>query len=289
MKRILSILLLMTLAFSLSGCRYVVKITDHSKEQKVFERSESIVKSRPLYNLGNYRQLKGNVEVHLFFIDDADSSWNASAMERYERDQLTPAFRFLEEEAKRWGTDLAFSVQRHSVLNGDELYFDGSYPCDLLEEDSMPELLDVAVVGQHYISAKSMLQAYSLQGGADSVLCITALNKAGRCFVNLHQPEATGYVPEYVTLYSLPYGEEDPRETGMQSSRIAFHILRIYGAENMYVEHKREIIAEELYPNDVMYLRSGDYKEMAVGPFSAYCVGWTDAPPDVCYMPAWWE
>ena len=286
MKRIVALLMVILTCFSMSGCFYVYyRLNKDQGRPSVFEMEEEVIKTRPNFQLGTCRDLQGQVAVHFFFMNDAVSSWEENSHFLYIKEQVNPALFFLMEQADEWGVELSFSIESVQVID-----YPGVMPSSPDSSGTGIDPLEVAAEQLGYIDEVDMMDILSDQGRQE-VIPVVVANKEGSSYVNVAEPHVAdgSILLETLYLFNTPSGCDDPHEEGGQSSGIVFYILRIYGAENMFTVADRDRMGRYLYPKDVMYRKYGDYTDMKIGDFTAYCVGWTQEIPDVCYMPDWWE
>ena len=67
------------------------------------------------YQLGTNCDLQGDIKVHLFFVNDAESQWDPDAITQITNKQILLGLDFLEKEAARYGVALNFSVESHTT------------------------------------------------------------------------------------------------------------------------------------------------------------------------------
>ena len=64
--------------------------------------------TRPSYQLGNCKNLKGHLYVLSIFLDDKESSWTDASRISFWNKEVKPGFQFLSKEASKYGVRLSF-------------------------------------------------------------------------------------------------------------------------------------------------------------------------------------
>lgn len=261
-----------------------------------YEVGDKIVKERPDYFFGANCRLENNIEVRVFFMDDAESSWNAEETKSFLYNQLIPAFDYIEEQAKQY--DVTFNLKYFpygSPYSRNYLMvYEGTVTTDPSMSEATKDTLTQAsrALGYKYSDEMHKDIVYN-DYNSKEVIYLTVFNKAGTSYThnepgNDFEIYATDR-PEHCVLFSK-YNSEDLEGIPTRPSTIAYQLLLLYGAERLDKTPSRIIIAEDYYPNDIM--RGGDVEninETKIDEYTAYAVGWHDSAPEVCYIKDFWK
>ena len=128
---------------------------------------------------------------------------------------------------------------------------------------------------------------FSAKSGGE-VIFLLLLNKDG-CSYSINDGLDDGYdEPEYCVLFT--HYTDYTAVTG--PSTVAHEILHLFGAEDYYDPYgthpQRAVLAESLYPTDIMLRVYTDISWNTLGSFTAYSVGWTEDLPEECRQVGWW-
>ena len=114
--KIALIILWICLVSCLAGCNFVSNLGKSDFDSETTSSSDdtmqnekdlsSINQLREDYHLGTCKELKGNVSVILFYIDDFESRWAEAEIDRFTKKEVMPGLAFLEQEAKKYGIEL---------------------------------------------------------------------------------------------------------------------------------------------------------------------------------------
>lgn len=267
-------------------------LADTLKEERAAEEY------RPAYNLGSCTKLKGHQVVALFFIDDSESTWTAEDVRHFTNSQVLPGLVFLRNQAKRWGVELSFSVNRYSVplssdggiahngtLNRETLYENGGwkFPSKLFNSWGFP-------------SALYMLSNLLEETDGSPVIPLFILNKSERSFAWKQSVPGKSSFLEHCIIYAANKNQatESWKFNTYTSSTIAHEILHLFGAEDYYYEKgesrdHRSILAKQNYLNDIMLCYYDDLHLLSVNDVTAYSIGWTDRIPEILYNEDWYR
>lgn len=194
-------------------------------------------------NSGNCAELVGNVNVHVFLVNDTESSWDFDSMS-----VLKASFgeqeKLLEADAGKYGKSLdltfTYTVVEISVL------------VDTSSTDSDWQEAALANLGlKNLANAQTMLGS---QYGGDSNPIVFAVNKAGRAYASW----TTGKKSERVTLFSS------------KPEALRHELCHLYGARDFYYPAEIENIANQYIAESIMC--RGD----KIDAVTAYLIGWDD-------------
>ncbi len=237
---------------------------------------------RPSYWQGVCRNLKGKPVVVLLFMDDDETSWSEEEVVSFTNGTVMPALQFIKNEAARWGTELDFQVESYSTaLTGYTLDYFGVMP-DNHRKDEYNDQLEQAA-GDLGFSSEWVLYSYmQYQHPGQDIVFVMLFNKNGRSFTRIHVEDGYYRGVEYCIVYSDPAYKAAPV--------MAHEILHLFGAEDLYAEAYSEVrasAARERYPTDIM-ISAYSLTENNIDAYTAYCIGWTQDIPDVCYLEEWY-
>lgn len=240
---------------------------------------------RPSYLLGNCRTLKDNPMVVAFFIDDDESSWTANEVKDYTNQYIKVGLKYLEDKAKEWNVELKFSMQSYSTpLSDYEFKYDGSVIEDLRINGSSKDVLDQAAYAMGYSSNWELYTRLKNKYKTE-IIFLTFINKPGLSYTRRVIAPCELTYSEHCVLFS---DHIDGDSYANRASTVAHELLHLYGAEDFY-EGRRLILANRLYPKDIMLCMPIETYKNEIGDFTAYTVGWTDRIPEICYNENWWK
>lgn len=230
------------------------------------------------------------------FVNDDESSWSQKEIDHIMNDQMREALDFIIKKASEYGHELTLNYGYHQVNGISEVaIFDGDFygGSDMREIPAKDgTVLEQAAKALGYESSQEMLKSDRKTTGVDQIAYIVFLNKSGRAHaVTDWDRELVDNDIEYAVIYTSYVGNAfrtTPRG-------IAHESMHLFGAEDYYrypetgQYDKRSKMAEKLCPTDIMYGGSEDLRKVAVGRYTAYCVGWLDEMPEEYDQPDWWE
>lgn len=247
---------------------------------------------REAYGLGTCHTLSGKQTVVLFFVDDAESSWSAEDVTDFTEMRIFPALAFLEEEAERWGVELSFEVKRFStpLSGGLKMQYTGTVNRDLDVGGATKDIPHQMASRLGCESPMALLGAMMEDFESDSVIPVMILQKGGVAYTRYHYYEGMDGFVEHIVLFTdtLNSSEGQWRKTTRRSATVASQILCMFGGESMFATEKRQAMAEEYYPYDIMLTQYKHLSVLEVGDYTAYCVGWTDTMPPICRKASWY-
>lgn len=239
--------------------------------------------SRPSYLLGTNKELRGEVAVQIFFVDDDESEWDAESISLFLEGPIREGLRFLEKQAERYGVELKFKIQYHATtVSGEKnkLRYKGTVP-DGSGRTYTHDMIEQMAENFGYGSTKKFYNSFKALTDGEVILA-AIVNKDG---TSTARNQLSGYGDDYVehtiifanNLHSNePIGKNSPR-----ASTVAHEILHLFGAPDLYTERATERYTLYKYPKDIMLLDTRDLGNLEVGEFTAYTVGWVDAPPEL--------
>ena len=254
------------------------------------EYADPVDPFRPGHNLGTCKNLSGRPYILYLFVSDNESTWNAYDAENFIFNNINPALTWLEQQAAYWDVYLDFDAGYYITGNGTTCHyngilndFDSTLNNDVLEQISA----SLGFSSKEYMH--SMMQQWT---GCTDILYMVIPNKPGRCFAIMDWTNDGYDYMEYNMIFAQPkytaYGTYEAIP-----ATIAHEILHNFGAEDYYSEGtarvRREQIAQEWFPGDVMLALYYDINYNYVGPNTAHNVGWRDVSHISCHQDGWWD
>ncbi len=236
---------------------------------------EGVDKFRPDYALGSCKNLSGDVSVVLFFMNDDESKWTNYEIENFEEKYVSPAFGFLEKEAKKYGVALNFKVQE----TFSDIYYEDDVITDIKAEGfATTDVFETAAKALGYTSDTEMTEALKTEYGTDEVICITVFNKDGVGYALNPRRGSGGKTDEHTIIFA--------QAKEYVSTDIVYTTLCLYGAESLKNTMWRRYLAKP-YSGDIMYTQAKKLKDNQITELTAFYIGWTDKIPDVMFDENW--
>ena len=287
MRKLKIALLFIMLPVLLSSCT-IYRLTQNVfesilEEQNDYDPDIPIEELRPDYDLNACRDLRGDVSVVLFYMNDSESEWTDSDVNYFTNNEVIPALEFLEEEARFHGIDLNLDIKETHC----SIYYDYDVIVSVKEKNlATINVLWEAAKSLGFSSDTELIEAYKSKYGTE-VICLTLFNKNGTSY-GLNPPRGDDTkVEEHCIIFAYDLDPKLGDLVGSQSTTIAHSILYLYGAENFYTTESRKYLAQIYYPDDIML--AVDYVLITnnIGDATAFYIGWTDTPPAVLYNKNW--
>lgn len=247
---------------------------------------------RGWYNLGNCGVLKRNPTLVVLFVDDAESSWNDTLIQHFKDVQIAKAVEWMEQQAAKYGVPLDIQTKfYHGTLdNGGRVYYPDAIANEPSEVDY--DLLETVVDNMNEGTGDQFYATLRRDNGGEDVMFLCMVNKDGRSYARGHA-DPYSQILEYAVVYArntdVPATDTLHQKTHNRASVVAHELLHLFGAEEMYDPEGRNAIAKETYLKDVMLWTESFIVRNEITEFTAYCIGWTDTIPEVCYNPDWWK
>ena len=233
---------------------------------------------RPDYNLGECRDLSGDISVVIFYMNNSESNWTKGEMSSFNTNEIMPGLRFLENEAKKHAIDLKLTVKQSYSLS-----YSGSVD---YEEYVSTDILQQAAQQLGYPTDDKMIESLKSTYGTE-VICITAFDQHGTGYA-INPPRGSGYdIVEHIIMFTRDTVTNEVMPSGSQVSLVASEILYLYGAEDLSSSPTRELLTYIFYPNDVMLYPAYYITQNNISDITAFYVGWTDKTPNIMDDPNW--
>ena len=272
----------------------------HAGYAMVFERASSYADTYKGSPLGSAKLLEGKTLLVTIFVDIEDSQWTWADFEAI-RNKYALAKAFLETEAQRYGKDLEFiydfeahpdliykanaPAERFEAFWGDGIS-SGSYG----DIASYTRFLGTIGLLNTFIEEMIPYQALADKYGTDSIAyCFQVKRWAPANFEVFYNPDIlpdSSYHEKFILFDLAQWGAE----------ALPHELLHTFGAVDLYLESpvngvSRALVdhARAAYPNDIMgnwdEARVQDSIPYAIGPVTAYCLGWLDDIPETGMFP----
>lgn len=247
---------------------------------------------RAWYDLGNCGTLTRNPTLVVLFVDDAESAWNDTLIQHFQTVQIAKAVEWLEQQAAKYGVPLDIRTKfYHGTLeNGGRVYYPAAVDHKPNTDDY--DLLETVVAQMKEGTADQFYAKLRRDNGGEDVMFLCMMNKDGLSYARGHA-DPYSQIMEYAVVYArntdVPATDTLHQKTHNRASVVAHELLHLFGAEEMYDPAGRNTIAKENFLKDVMLWTESFIARNEITPFTAYCIGWTDTIPDVCYDPNWWK
>ncbi|MBO4693464.1 MAG: hypothetical protein J5659_03600 [Clostridia bacterium] len=284
---------------------YVDRYSDNSKNDLAFTQdvtydnaseptgNDKLHKYRYFNDLGSSRNLNGRVLVYCFFVDDSESSWTTEQSNEFLTKQINPALEFIKSEARRWNIEVSFDVESYcNETSSFSLEYNGTVNKDLSIGGSTKDILDKIAVNMGYASGNDFTSKDKNAKSYNDTVYLTLLNKKGVSYTrNLYVHGDDYYTDdnnsEHCVVFSHAYEDALPFLLSKErSATVAHEILHLFGAEDYYGE-ERLALAEQNYYYDIMTLSTRNIKLLKIMDMTAFCLGWTDDIPALCYNEIW--
>ena len=247
---------------------------------------------RGWYDLGNCGTLTRNPTLVVLFVDDAESAWNDTLIQHFQNVQIAKAVEWLEQQAAKYDVPLDIQTKYyHGTLeNGGRVY----YPATVAHkpDESDYDLLESVVGNMGEGTGDQFYAKLRRDNGGEDVMFLCMVNKDGLSYARGHA-DPYSQIMEYAVVYArntdVPATDTLHQKTHNRASVVAHELLHLFGAEEMYDPAGRNEIAKQKYPKDVMLWTESFIARNEITEFTAYCIGWTDTVPAICYDPDWWK
>ena len=247
---------------------------------------------RAWYDLGNCGTLTGHPTLVVLFVDDAESEWNDTLIQHFQNVQIAKAVEWMEQQAAEYGVVLEIQTKfYHGTLdNGGRVYYPDTVAHAPDEGDY--DLLETVVANMGEGTADQFLAKLRRDNGGEDVMFLCMVNKDGLSYAR-GCADPYSQIMEYAVVYArdtdVPATDALHQKTHNRASVVAHELFHLFGAEEMYEPEGRNAIAVRKYLKDVMLWTESFIVRNEVTAFTAYCLGWTDTVPAICYDSNWWK
>lgn len=245
--------------------------------------------ARSEHDIGTCLTLSGDAAIVVLFANDDVSQWDEASM-REVMARVNEGAAFLRDSAKAYGYDLTLPTFFYADNANREIRYSG------VIETGGAKLNALASIAENwgYDSAYHMHDALLDHTGMDQIAYIVAHNKDGYTFAQgqSHQSDWIDWCdPEYCVLAIRTInGYTNPASVYMHE------LLHLFGAQDLYRKEiggvvyndSREKAAKELCPGEIMDVCYGEFSDLQISGFTAYCIGWLDFLPANYDTHEWW-
>ncbi len=284
---------------AVAGGSRTTKTTAATSQSTVTTSSTAATTTAPVapsyrvgYGLGNGSHLQGKPTLAVLFVEDTESSWDATLMQHFQNVQIAKAVTFLEEQAAKRGVSLDITTKYYhgTLVGGGRVYYPDAIAHAVDERDY--DLLETVVANMNEGVGDEFLAKLMKENGGQDVVFLFMVNKDGLSYARHHiRPDSqmVEYAVAYARHTDVPATDTLHKKTHNRASVIAHELLHLFGAEDLYGQPEREKLALAQYEKDIMLWTESFINRNNVGDFTAYCVGWTDTVPAVCEDENWWR
>ena len=248
-----------------------------------------IENTRKEFNQGTCKSLKTSPYLLVLFIDDNESKWNPKDIKDYLHNQVVPAKKFLETQARRYGINLDIPYGYYCTNSQVKVKYEGCIVKDLMSQPYTRDAMNQAVKSLGFQSKSKFHEYIQNYSKKSQVIYILAMNKDGRSFAMPQSMANESDHLEYCMCF-VRYLNSNSNYTG---APIAHEILHLFGAEDYYDPYgkypKRKILANKWCPKDIMNVVYSDISYNEINDFTAYTIGWLDKLPKRYDNPDWFK
>ncbi len=241
--------------------------------------------TRKEYNIGSCYNMQEDLCYYIVFIDDDESKWNEKDKTEFIEKKFSMSMEYLSNQASIYNVTLEtdYKVCEKSAI------YDGVIEAEAVQNDAQYDIFTKVASSLGYETPNEMNDSLKKELDVKQVAYLFVINKEGRSYKLSHSESNIERKKEFCVLFSQSVGYTDTT----CYSTIAHEILHLFGAEDYYDPYgdypKREKLANELYPNDIMFGTVTDINTVNIGNYTAYSVGWIDELPQECNVEEWWK
>lgn len=244
--------------------------------------------TRKGYNNGSCYDMEKDICYYIVFLDDKESSWNETEKNEFTEDKFFVSLDYLSRKANEYSVTLCAEYENYPADNDTKVTYDGIVEADVVENGSQTDILNQVADSMGYSSPEKMDQSLKTDMNVSQIAYLVALNKEGRSYKHSYVTD------DSKTIEFCVFFDDSIKQNGNTcSSTIAHEVLHLFGAEDYYDPYgempQRQKLAEQLYPNDIMFALTSDVNEAQIGAYTAYSIGWTDILPEECNVDDWWK
>jgi hypothetical protein len=215
---------------------------------------------------GSCRVLAGKVVLTNIFVSDPESEWDRQ-QRREVRRRMAQALKFIHRQSARYGQTLQFHQTKFSFAYQDPI------PTRLGADPAWTQQVIESAAGE---SPNDLAARLRRELAADGVLIVLHVNKSARSYnLTYYQSIDCNYRAERIVCFAK---YEDDRQTAAGS--YAHEILHAFGAGELYFPYdetdSRKQVAARLFPQDIMYRVEYQLRDLEIGDYTAYRIGWID-------------
>lgn len=222
-------------------------------------------------NSGSASVLKGKVGICHLFVEDKVSSWPDKDRTAV-RARVQEACDFIAIQARRYNASVNFF---HDYRDG--LRYEPGLPTDMFADPLWTETV-MRITGA--VSGSDLIEQIKKKHQVEQAMVIIHVNKRGTSYSLAYHKDLDS---RYAAERSVCFASYTDGRRGAAAT-IAHEILHGFGAGELYFpfdpDDNRKNQAKALFPDDVMLRVSYDIRNLNVGEFTAYRVGWRERLAD---------
>ncbi len=243
--------------------------------------------TRKSYNIGSCYDMTDDLCYFIIHLDDNESSWNKNDKDNFIENKFLVSLDYLTRKASNYSVTLSNQYEIYPTDDKTKVVFDGIVEGNVVENGTQKDIFNQVAVSMGYSSPEEMNSSIKEEKGVNQIAYLIVVNKEGRSYKYSYK----GSEPK--TIEFCVFFNSSIKNGITRSSTIAHEILHLFGAEDYYDPYgklpEREKLAKQLYPNDIMLSLPSEDREVEVGAYTAYCVGWTNTLPEECNVENWWK
>lgn len=276
LTRTISFFLIVFAVLSFVGCQI--------KDGKNDDLSQ-INELREDYNLGTCKNLRGDVSVVLFFMDDFESKWTQKEADKFTEEEIIPGLNFLEKQAKKYGVKLNLSVvEVHQAIFYDDELITSVRDTGLATIDVLTQAAEE--IG--FASTEDMIEHFRSLHQTEEVVCFALFNKNGGSYAINPKKEAPFHVDEHCIVFAKDKNATEDYPAGAQASIVAQVVLHLFGAEDLSSVTSRAMLSLTYYRDDIMLEQKYSINDNTIEEATAFYIGWTNEVPEILHDERWY-
>lgn len=244
--------------------------------------------TRKGYNNGSCYDMEKDICYYIIFLDDKESNWNEKDKNEFIEKKFSVSMDYLSRKASEYSATLCTEYKNYPADNYTKVTYDGIVEADVVENGSQDDILNQVASSMKYSSPEEMDLSLKTDMNVSQIAYLVVLNKEGRSYKYSYVTDDSKTIEFCVFFDDTIIFDESTC-----CSTISHEILHLFGAEDYYDPYgempQRQKLAEQLYPNDIMFALMNNVNDAQIGAYTAYSIGWTDTLPAECDVDEWWK
>lgn len=256
-----------------------------SEEEEALSEAEleELNAYRPDYAFGTCQDLRGEITLALFFVNDFESEWDDETAMKFIEHEALPGLAFMEWQAAYYGKDLKFEIEVYS-----DLYYDGDVITDMKGTGyATIDVLEQIAEEMGFRTDYGLYEDLAETHENSETICFALFNKNGSSYALNPKPDSGIDIAEHAIIFAHDLNSDHTEPVGSQASLFASNILYLYGAESLNSPSTRKTLAQFYCPNDVMLSARYNIDENDISEITAFYVGWTNELPNAFTQEGW--
>ena len=218
-------------------------------------------------NSGSCKMLMGSCLVINLFANDSNSHWTADGIKDC-TEMVNEGLSFLLDSAASYGVEeLSFDTVEVLLDVGTDAvdYTVGAY------------YGENAFIGTEYSGIKQFTEVHTAGKQYDNVCVLFHFNKHGRSYFVQCDGDYSAESSDYYEFGVLFFSDSSQGEYFSCPAVYAHELLHAFGAKDLYagtVTETGDMLAEVLFPSDIMRYEPVDIQKSYIGPLTAKLIGW---------------